>query len=81
MSDSEHDLVSEFPEFRDKIHDLKVTDGHFRALFERYHEVNKLVMAAEHRTQPMSEEEEGKLRKERMQLKDDLYSILTTESS
>ena len=77
MSDSQHDLASEFPELKEKIHDLKVSDQHFRTLFDKYHEVNKLVMGAEHRTQPMSEEEENKLRKERMALKDELYKLLT----
>ena len=76
MSDSQHDLAHEFPEFKEKIHDLKVSDAHFRGLFDKYHEVNKLVMGAEHRTQPMSEDEESKLRKERMDLKDEIYAIL-----
>ncbi|MCB0351943.1 MAG: DUF465 domain-containing protein [Bdellovibrionales bacterium] len=76
MSDSQHDLVSEFPEYKEKIHELKTNNGHFKSLFDKYHEVNKLVMAAEHRTQPVSEEEENKMRRERMSLKDELYKIL-----
>ena len=80
MSDSQHDLASEFPEYKETIHELKMSDAHFRGLFDKYHEVNKLVMAAEHRTQPMSEEEEQKARKERMELKDQLYAILKEKS-
>jgi uncharacterized protein YdcH (DUF465 family) len=77
MSDSQHDLVHEFPEFKDKIHQLKTSDAHFRSLFERYHEVNKHVMGAEHRTELMSQAEEEKLRLERVQLKDELYQLLS----
>ena len=77
MSDSQHDLVHEFPEFKDKIHELKINNAHFRTLFERYHEVNKHVMGAEHRTELMSQAEEDKLRHERVHLKDELYRILS----
>ena len=76
MSDSHHDLAHEFPEFKDAIHDLKTSDNHFRRLFDEYHEVNKAVMAAEHQTTPVSEDEESKMRKQRMSLKDELYEIL-----
>ena len=76
MSDSQHDLASEFPEYKEKIHKLKASDSHFKNLFDKYHQVNKLVMAAEHRTQPVSEDEEHKMRRERMTLKDELYKIL-----
>jgi uncharacterized protein YdcH (DUF465 family) len=79
MSDSEHDLVHEFPEFKDTIHRLKTSDNHFRNLFEQYHQINKLVMAAEHRTQPMTEEE-AKLRKQRMKLKDEIYELIKTSA-
>ncbi len=32
-----HDLRHEFPEFEQKIHDLKVVDNHFRRLIDDYH--------------------------------------------
>ena len=34
-----HNLLHEFPEHQDKIHQLKVSDPHFRALFDEYHEL------------------------------------------
>jgi len=41
-----HDLLHEFPEYRNKIHDLKMNDPHFKNLFEEYdalgHEIRKL---------------------------------------
>jgi uncharacterized protein YdcH (DUF465 family) len=76
MSDSQHDLIHEFPEYREKIQELKSADAHFRKLFDRYHAINKEVMGAEHRTQLMSEMEEETLRKERLSVKDQIYAIL-----
>ena len=32
-----HDLLHEFPEHQDRIHQLKVEDKHFKKLFEKYH--------------------------------------------
>ncbi len=41
MSAIHHDLASELPEFREKIHQLKLDDSHFSKLFDEYHQVNK----------------------------------------
>lgn len=76
MSDSNHDLSSEFPEFKEKIHLLKTSNNHFRTLFDRFHEVNKKVMRAEKREELISERDEETLRKERLQLKDQLFELL-----
>ena len=37
------DLVHEFPELKDKIHELKVSDHHFRNLFEEYHKLTRSI--------------------------------------
>ncbi|MBA4135475.1 MAG: GTP-binding protein, partial [Flavobacterium sp.] len=29
-----HDLLHEFPQYQEKIHELKVSDAHFRKLFD-----------------------------------------------
>lgn len=76
MQNNHHDLVHEFPEFRDCIHELKTTDAHFRRLFDRYHELDHQVHGSEQRAQLMSEQEEVALRKERLALKDELYAML-----
>jgi uncharacterized protein YdcH (DUF465 family) len=47
MSNTPHELAEEFPEYKDRIHDLKVSDAHFRKLFDEYHEINREV----HRTE------------------------------
>ena len=38
-----HDLLHEFPEHKDKIHQLKIENVYFRKLFDDYHEVEHEV--------------------------------------
>lgn len=77
MSVEHHDLVHEFPELKDRIHELKVSDHHFRKLFDAYHELTRSIENMENEVTPTSTrvEEEAKLR--RVHLKDELYRILT----
>jgi Uncharacterized protein conserved in bacteria len=35
-----HDLLHELPEYKDKIHQLKVGDRHFSKLFTEYHDLD-----------------------------------------
>ncbi len=79
MSEGQHDLAAEFPAYKEEIHRLKLANSRFRAQFERYHEVSKLIYRAEQRIDALTEAAEEALRKERLVLKDDLYSMLVTE--
>ena len=81
MSGSHHELAAEFPEFKDTIHNLKINNAHFRKLFEQYHELNLAIGRSEQRIDLLSENEEERLRKERLKLKDELYQILVKASS
>ena len=47
MLGEKHDLIHEFPEFKDKIHELKTTNEHFAKLFEEYHEIEHEVRRIE----------------------------------
>ncbi len=77
MSVEHHDLVHEFPELKDRIHDLKMSDNHFRNLFEEYHKLTRSIENMENEVTPVSThtEEEAKMR--RVHLKDELYRMLT----
>ena len=77
MSEAQHDLVNEFPKFKEKIHELKVSNAHFRKLFDDYHEVTRSISRAEQRIELMSEAEEEQLRKRRLALKDELFTIMS----
>ena len=72
-----HDLVHDFPELKDRIHELKVGDAHFRRLFDEYHELTRSVENMEDEVTPVTTlaEENAKLR--RVHLKDELYRMLT----
>jgi len=77
MSHTPHELHEEFPEFDEKITELKQSDAHFARLAEEYHEINRRVHRAETLVEPMEEQAEHGLRRERARLKDELYRMLT----
>lgn len=78
MSHTPHELAEDFPGHADLIHKLKTTDTLFQRLFERYHDVNRAVHRAETNVEPISQFAEEELRKERMQLKDQIAAKLST---
>jgi uncharacterized protein YdcH (DUF465 family) len=71
-----HDLTKEFPEFGDRIHTLKQTNGHFRRLLEEYAQLDNAVVRMDDNLEPTSDTvmERAKLR--RIALKDELYGLL-----
>lgn len=79
MSNTPHELHAEFPEFADRIHALKTSDAHFEKLFDAYHEVNRAVHRAETNVEPTDDANMENMRKQRMQLKDELFAILSTK--
>lgn len=79
MADTPHELHEEFPELSDRIHELKVSDNHFLKLFDEYHEVNRAVHSAETDVTPTGDAGLTDMRRQRMNLKDELYSMLTAK--
>ena len=77
MSHTPHELAADFPDFAEKIQELKLSDAHFAKLHEAYHEVNRKVHRAETDVEPTGDEEMEAMRRERMRLKDEIYAILT----
>jgi uncharacterized protein YdcH (DUF465 family) len=71
-----HDLTKEFPEFSDRIHTMKQTNGHFRRLLEEYAQLDNEVVRMDDNLEPTSDTvmERAKLR--RIALKDELYGLL-----
>lgn len=76
MSAIHHDLAHELPEFKEKIHQLKLEDNHFSKLFDEYHKVNSDVLRLEAEDIPVTDEAFESLKKQRLNLKDKLYNIL-----
>ena len=76
MTALHHDLAHEFPEFRDKIHHMKMDNKHFAKLFDEYHMVNSEVIRLEAENIPVTDETFESLKKLRLSLKDNLYQML-----
>ena len=72
----QHDLATEFPEFKEKIHDLKLKDHHFARVAEEYHDLDKQVRRAEMEIDVMTDEALEDLKKRRLHHKDELYKML-----
>jgi uncharacterized protein YdcH (DUF465 family) len=71
-----HNLTDEFPELRDKIHQLKVSNPHFHKLMSDYDLVEHEVRNIENAGQNTSDDYLEELRKKRLNLKDQLYKLL-----
>lgn len=76
MLGEHHDLIHEFPEHRETIHELKVSNAHFAKLFEEYHNLDREVRRAEDRIDATTDEHEEELKRRRLQLKDELYAMI-----
>lgn len=79
MSVEHHNLVHEFPEFRERIHQLKMEDPHFRKLFDEYHVLTREVENMENEVTPVSTQTEEQAKLRRLHLKDALYCLLNAE--
>lgn len=77
MQGHHHAIGEEFPEFKEQIHALKVSNAHFRSLVSKWEEVDKQIARAESRIELMSEEQEEQLRRNRLSLKDEIYTMLS----
>ncbi|BCY28575.1 YdcH family protein [Flavobacterium okayamense] len=71
-----HVLTEAFPEFEAKINSLKVENNHFKKLFDAYDELDHEIYRIESDAEPATDEVLNKLRMERVQLKDEIYSFL-----
>lgn len=71
-----HDLLHEFPDQKDKIHNLKVSNHHFRSLFDEYHKIDHEIHRIESGAEATTDAVLNELRLKRVQLKDQLAAML-----
>ncbi|MEM5473010.1 YdcH family protein [Hoeflea sp. AS60] len=76
MSHTPSELVEEFPEHVEKMHELKQSDAHFAKLYDAYHDINRAVHRAETNIEPTDDFNMESMRKERLKLKDEIYGML-----
>lgn len=76
MLNEKHDLLHEFPEYRDTIHTLKTSNNYFARLFDKYHEIDHEVHRIETGVENTSDEYLEEKKKQRLHLKDELFQII-----
>lgn len=74
--DLHHPLLKEFPERRDAIQWLKVSDENFRKLFDEYHQVDDSICRIEEEVDFATDQQTEELKMRRTVLKDRLYDCL-----
>lgn len=76
MSIEKHDLLRELPESKDAIHHLKTSNNHFAKLFDEYHDMDHEVHRIETGVENTSDEYLEEQKKKRLNLKDQLYTMI-----
>lgn len=76
MLGENHDLFHELPEYKERIDQLKADDGHFAQLFDEYHQINREVERIEEFNEGHSDVYVTDLKRRRLHLKDEIYSLL-----
>ena len=79
MAIENHSLANEFPELKERIHELKMSDMHFHRLFNEYHDVDKEIHRIEQGIENTADDYLEGLKKQRLSLKDQLFAMLNTE--
>ncbi len=80
MFGEHHDLIHELPEYREQIHQLKISNNHFARLFDEYHDVDHEIRRIEQEIETPSDVYAEDLKKKRLHLKDELYAMLQKAS-
>ena len=76
MLNEKHDLVHEFPEYREAIRNLKSSNLHFARLSDEYDEVDHEVLRIETGIENSSDEYLDERKKIRLHLKDELFRMI-----
>jgi len=71
-----HDLPHEFPEYLEKMKQLKASDAHFATLAENYDAHNHTITEYEQGKTAIADDELEVLKKKRLELKDEIYQRL-----
>lgn len=71
-----HDLLHEFPEYADKIHQLKISNTHFRELFDEYDNLEHRIHRIKTDIEVITDEALKELKAHMLHLKDEIYSML-----
>lgn len=70
-----------FPEYRELITQLKTEDAHFAKLFDKHNELDQKIKNMEASIELATPTEVEILKKEKLQLKDEMYAVLKKKSA
>ncbi len=76
MPISHHPLLDEFSEYKEKLHTLKLNNTYFRRLAHEYEGIDKSIFRAEQGIETVDDEYLKEIKKERLHLKDLIFSML-----
>ncbi|MET0049611.1 MAG: YdcH family protein [Candidatus Thiodiazotropha sp.] len=76
MLGESHDLLHEFPEYKDKIAELRNSNEVFHNLMDEYDWLDAQIRSLEELSTPISDFYMEEMKKRRLLLKDRLYAIL-----
>jgi uncharacterized protein YdcH (DUF465 family) len=76
MQIEKHTLLKDFPDHQHTIRHLKMHNAHFSKLFDSYHEIESEVHHIENNNSPVKDEYIEQLKKKRLHLKDELFSMV-----
>jgi hypothetical protein len=76
LGEHHNSLAREFPEFKEKIHQFKEENAHFARLVNSYEAIEKEIYRIEEQIETPSDEYTEEKKKERLQLKDEIYTML-----
>lgn len=71
-----HHILEEFPDFSGTIATMKKSDPEFASLLSHYDETDKKIYGIEVQSRPVADDYVELLKKERVKLKDNLYSMI-----
>jgi uncharacterized protein YdcH (DUF465 family) len=71
-----HDIATEFPQYKEKIHALKAGNAHFAKLFAQYDEINRAIAKFEGGNGAITDEALEVEKKKRLMLKDEIARML-----
>ena len=76
MTHVPHELADEFPEHKDRLHELKLSNRHFARLSDRYHVLNREIHRIEAGLEGVTDDHLEELKKARLALKDEIFTLL-----
>ncbi len=77
MLTEHHDLLSELPDHKETIVELKNNNNHFSKLYDKYDDLNKDILRFEKGVEATSDDHLEDLKKQRLALKDEMMGMIT----